>query len=88
MEMTSMNSVEALDPKNMEQPELTEAEKKELVEQSIQKRERLTESGLEMAKLFMEKGKPKIARRRLKEIVDEFDGSAAAEEAREMLERM
>jgi Tfp pilus assembly protein FimV len=88
MKMTSMNSVEALDPKNMEQPEPTEVEEKELVEQSIQKRERLAESGLDMAKLFIENGKPEIAMRRLKEIVDEFDGSAAAEEASEMLERL
>jgi len=39
-----------------------------------------------MAKLFSEKGNSEITVRRLREIVGEFDGSAAAEAARAMLE--
>jgi hypothetical protein len=65
--------------------ELTEAENKELLEEAIQKREKLAESRLEMAKMFLQNGKPEIAIRRLREIVAEFDLSAAADMARAML---
>ena len=79
-----MEPVDALELK----PVLTEAEKKDLLEQAIQKRERLAESELEMAKLFIEKGKPEIALRRLRQVASEFDGSVAAEEARALLATM
>ena len=63
-------------------------EKQALLDQAIEKRERLADSRLEMAKMFLQKDKPEIALKRLKEIVDEFDGSAAAIEARKMLDGM
>lgn len=71
-----------LDPK----PELTEEQKKALLEEAIEKRERLADSALEMAKLFTQSGKAEIAQRRLKAIIKEFEGSAAAMEATEMLQ--
>ena len=41
-----------------------------------------------MAKLFLEKEKPDIALRRLKEIVAEYSGSAAAAEAKSLLKKL
>jgi len=38
-----------------------------------------------MAKMFLDKGKPDIAAKRLQELVDEFAGSVAAIEARLIL---
>ena len=40
-----------------------------------------------MAKMFLSKDKPDIALKRLNEIVEEFDVSAAANEGRKMLDR-
>jgi len=79
---------EAIDPKNESKPKLTEAEKNELLEQAIQKRERLAESQLEMAKLFLQSDKPDIAVRRLKEIVAVYAGSAAAKVAMAMMAKL
>ena len=63
-----------------------EDEQRRLLDQAIEKREKLAESRLEMAKMFLEKGKLEIAIKRLQEIVDEFDG--AANEANAMLKRL
>lgn len=83
--MKSPAAAETPAPNLESKPELTEAEKAELLEQAVQKREKLAESALDMAKMFIQRGKPEIARRRLQQIVDEFDGSAAVTEARTML---
>ena len=71
-----------------EKPELTEEAKKALLEDAIQKREKLAESSLEMARMFIEKGKQEIAKRRLTDIVREFGSSAAATEAKVLLGKL
>ncbi|HEY3964917.1 MAG TPA: hypothetical protein VGM05_10240 [Planctomycetaceae bacterium] len=73
-----------LEPKS----ELTDDEKRQLLETTIQKNEKLAESGVEMAKLFLQKGKRQIAKRRLREIVNEFAGSEAAKEAKSLLKTL
>jgi hypothetical protein len=72
-----------LEPKN----ELTDDQRRQILEDAIQKNEKLAESGLEMAKLFLQKGKRQIAKRRLLEILDKFDGSEAAKEAQALLKK-
>lgn len=84
----SANVVDAIAPKLEEKPELTEAEKKELLEEAIQKRAKLAESRLEMVRLFLQNGKQDIAERRLKELLENFAGTSEAETAREMLSKL
>ncbi len=86
--MTSTKSKKTIGPNKKSQPELTEYDQRELLEQSNQIRDRLAESQLDMAKLFLEKEKPDIALRRLKEIVAEYSGSAAAAEAKSLLKKL
>lgn len=86
--MRSKGSVKADKAASDSKPELTDAEQKERVEQAIQKREKMAESNLEMAKMFLRNEKLDIARRRLRELVSEFDGSTAATEAKVLLKRM
>ena len=88
MPATSTKPVKAIDPTDESKPKLSEAENRELIDQAIQKRERLAESQLEMAKLFIRNGKPEIALRRLKQITAEFGGSAAAKEAKAMMKSL
>jgi outer membrane protein assembly factor BamD (BamD/ComL family) len=76
------------DPNRESKSELTEADQKALLEQAIQKQERLAESQLEMAKLFFQKRNSRIALRRLKEIVSEFGDSEAAKEAKTILKKL
>jgi outer membrane protein assembly factor BamD (BamD/ComL family) len=73
-----------LEPKS----ELTDDDRKQLLEAAIQKNEKLAESGVEMAKLFLEKGKRQIAKSRLRRIVEEFGGSEAAREAKALLKKL
>ena len=80
--MTSTKSAKKVPPKKKAQPELTEAEQRELLERANQIREQRAETQLDLAKLFMEKKKPDIALRRLNEIVAEFSGTAVAVEAK------
>ena len=68
--------------------EVTDAADNELLQQAIQKQERLAESRLEMAKLFLQKGKPKIAVRRLKEFVNDFGEADVATEAKALLKKL
>lgn len=68
--------------------ELTDDERRQLLEAAIKKNEKLAESGVEMAKLFLHNGKRQIANRRLQEIVEEFGGSAAAKEAKSLLKKL
>jgi hypothetical protein len=86
--MTSTKSAKKVAPKKKAQPELTEAEQQELLEREKQTRERRAENQLELAKLFLAKEKADIARRRLKEVVAEFDGSAAATEAKRLIKKL
>lgn len=86
--MTPTESTKKAGPKKTAQPELTEAEQQELLEQDKQTRERRAENQLELAKLFLAKEKPEIARRRLKEIVVGFDGTSTAIKARKLLKTL
>lgn len=71
-----------------EQPEQSEEQRKALLEQAIQQRVKIAESNLDMAKMFIQNNKFDIARRRLRQLVDEFDGSPAATEAQAMLKTL
>jgi TolA-binding protein len=75
-------------PKPDGKPDLTEDDRKTLLEEAIQKQEKLAQSGLEIAKMFIEKGQVEIAKRRLREIVAEFGESGAAVEAKVLLHRL
>ena len=68
--------------------EKSDEEKRQLLDESIQQNEKLAESGVELAKLFLQKGKRQIAKRRLRQIIAEFDGSAAAKEAKALLKKL
>ena len=78
------NGAAELEPKS----ELTEDERKQLLEAAIKKNEKVAESGIEMAKLFLHNGKRQIANRRLQEIVEDFGGTAAAKEAKSLLKKL
>ena len=86
--MTSTKSKKKTAPKKKSQPELTEEEKQNLLEQTDHIREQLAENQLELAKLFLENEKPDIALRRLKEIVAEYSGSAAATAAKSLMKKL
>lgn len=64
---------------------LSSAEQKELVDEAIERLDRLAESQVEMAKLFIDRGKPEIARRRLTEVLELYSKSHAAKEAAKLL---
>lgn len=86
--MTSTKSEKKIGTKKKLQPELTEEEKQELLERTNQIREQRAENQLELAKLFLDNEKPDIALRRLKEIVAEFSGSAAATKAKSLMKKL
>lgn len=86
--MRSRTSVETTDVGSEVRTEPTEAEQKALLEEAIQKREKLAESHLDMARLFVENQKFDIARRRLQQLIEEFAGSAAACGARALLQTL
>ena len=69
-------------------PELSEAERQELLAREIARTEKLAESKLEMAQWFLEQQKTDIARRRLQEIVELFPESDASGKARQMLKTL
>jgi Tfp pilus assembly protein FimV len=75
-------------PELEEKPELTDEQRKTLLEAAILKRDKLAESQLDMAKMFIEKGQTAIAKRRLKHILSEFAESECAAEARRLLKRL
>jgi outer membrane protein assembly factor BamD (BamD/ComL family) len=64
---------------------LTPEQQKHLVDDAIERLDRLAESRLEMARLFLDREKPEIARRRLQEVVELYGKSDAAKEARKLL---
>jgi outer membrane protein assembly factor BamD (BamD/ComL family) len=71
-----------------EKPTLTPEEQKQLVDEAIERLDRLAESQLEMARLFIDRGKIAIARRRLTEVVELYGKSDAAKEAKKLLKRL
>ena len=71
-----------------QKPQPTVDEQKALLEEAIRKRDKLADSELEMARMFLEKGKLDIAKRRLREILDAYGESAAATEARKLMKRV
>jgi TolA-binding protein len=75
-------------PKPEGKPELAEEDRKALLEEAIQKQEKLAQSGLQIARMFIEKGQLEIAERRLRQIVTEFSDSAAAIEAKLLLNKL
>jgi outer membrane protein assembly factor BamD (BamD/ComL family) len=86
--MTTTKSKKKNGSTKKSQPELTEEEKRKLLEQTNQIRDQRAGNELELAKLFLEKEKPDIALRRLKEIVAEYSGSAAATEAKSLMKKL
>lgn len=67
---------------------LTPDQQKQLVDEAIERLDRLAESQLEMARLFVDRGKIDIARRRLKEVVELYSKSDAAKEAKKLLKAL
>lgn len=57
------------------------------LDEAIARRDKIAESLLEMADMFVQNGKLDIARRRWREIAEEFDGLPAAEQARALLKK-
>ena len=72
-------------PEQQAETKLTDLERRQLVEEAIERREKLAESEVEMARLFLASGKAEIARRRLEEVIANCRGAAAVEEARRLL---
>jgi outer membrane protein assembly factor BamD (BamD/ComL family) len=66
-------------------PELTDEQRKELLEQVIQRQDKLAESELEMVRIFLVHGKVETAQRRLRQIMAKYPGTAAATEAEQLL---
>jgi TolA-binding protein len=66
----------------------SEDAQKRLVDDAIEKAEKLAESQLDMAQLFMAHGKTDVARRRLEDLIKRYGQANAAKEAHEMLKRI
>jgi len=66
-------------------PTLTPEQQKQLVDDAIERLDRHAESQLEMARLFIDRGKIEIARRRLQEVVELYGKSESAKEAKKLL---
>lgn len=66
-------------------PTLTPEQQKQLVDDAIDRQERHAESQLEMARLFIDRGRIDIARRRLQEVVELYSKSDSVKEAKELL---
>lgn len=62
-----------------------EDENRKRVDEAIEKSEKLAESQLEMARLFLSRGKVDVARRRLEDLIERYGLSDAAREARKLL---
>jgi outer membrane protein assembly factor BamD (BamD/ComL family) len=71
-----------------QKPELTDEERRQLLDAAIQKNEKLAESKLDVAKLFLEKGKKLIAKNRLRRIVEQFPEAESANEAKALLKKL
>ena len=66
----------------------TPEQQKKLVDDAIERLDRLAESDLEMARLFLSRGKIEIAGRRLQEVIDRYEKSDLASEARNLLNQL
>ncbi len=66
-------------------PTLTPEQQKQLVDEAIERQERHAESELQMARLFIDRGKIEIGRRRLQEVVELYGKSDSAKEAKKLL---
>ena len=55
------------------------------LDQALERLDKLAESQLEMARLFIDRGKTEIARRRLHELLEMYGKSDAAKEAKKLL---
>lgn len=86
--MPATKTVKTTSSELEQKTEPTVEEQKALLEEAIRKRDKLADSQLEMARMFIEKGKPEIAKRRLREIVNEYGESAAATEARKLMKKI
>lgn len=64
---------------------LSTEEQKQLVDEAIERMYRLAESEVELARLFIDRGKPDIARRRLQGVLELYAKSDAAQEAKKLL---
>ncbi|MBS0264362.1 MAG: hypothetical protein JSS02_20665 [Planctomycetes bacterium] len=62
--------------------------KRKLLEDAIQQSEKLAESALDMAKLFIAHGQKAIARRRLQEMIRTFERSKSTQEAKLLLKSL
>ena len=69
-------------------PVLTPEQQKQLVDEAIDRLDRLAESQLEMARLFIDRGKTDIARRRLREVVELYSKSDSAKAAKKLLKEL
>jgi FimV-like protein len=67
---------------------LTPEQQKEQLDQAIERLDKHAESQLNMAQLFIARGKTDIARRRLEELLELYGKSDAAREARKLLKRL
>jgi outer membrane protein assembly factor BamD (BamD/ComL family) len=65
--------------------ELTEEQRKKLLEEAIERQDKLAESELEMARMFIAHEKTETAQRRLRGLIANFGASAAAVEAAQLL---
>jgi outer membrane protein assembly factor BamD (BamD/ComL family) len=61
---------------------------KEAIAAAIENADKLAESQLEIAKMFLSYGKAKIARRRLQMVIEQFAQSRFAGESRQLLSSM
>jgi Tfp pilus assembly protein FimV len=75
-------------PEEPSEPKLSAEEQRRLLDEAIERKEPLAQSELEIARMFLERGRKDIARRRLELILSECPRSQAAEEARRLLETL
>lgn len=64
---------------------LSPEEQTAILDEALQRLDKLAESQLEMARLFIARGKCEIAQRRLEEILELYGKSEHAKEARKLL---
>lgn len=74
-------------PKKTRKNAPADPEAQRLLDEAIARRDKLAESQLDMAEMFVNSGKLEIARRRWRQIAEEFDGLPAAEQARALLKK-
>lgn len=66
---------------------LSEDAQRQIVDDAIERAEKLAESQLEMARLFISHRKMDVARRRLEDLIERYGRSDAAREARKLLKQ-